>query len=568
MTDAPDRGALPPSSAAPRRSRVLATAFALLTVLSLVLTYPQIRQMDTAVPDVGDPLLNVWALAWVAHQAPIAPARLFDGNIFYPERWTLAYSEPMLVPALAAAPLHWMGVGPITVYNILLLAALVGSGVAATFLVLELTADAFAAVVAGVIFAFLPFRLDHYSHFQLQQTMFIPLTMWALHRVVDRGRLADGARLGAFAGGQFLSCVYFGVFLAPYLTAAAIVLLIARARMRRDAPERTWVFDRAWTRRTAMAIGIAAVTYAIVIAPVARAHLRASEVVGERQRAEASLYNAVPINYLASSPSSYLYGSLGERFGAPERHLFPGFLAMLLATLALWRPWSSSTIAYLVAGLVAFDLSLGFNGLMYNALWTFVTPFRGIRVPARMALFTGFSLAVLAGFGLARLNAGIRSNTVRALLAVAVAAVVLLESARRLEFVHVSAAPPPIYEALLRERGNAPTVALLEWPLPAAPTYMYYSTFHWQNLLNGYSGFFPPSYLDLHAAMERFPDDSSLSSLLKRGTRFVIVHGELMAAHEYAALVAAADAQPGMRLIAKARWEGRELALYRLLADR
>lgn len=562
-----DRGAIPPSSA-PRRWRVLTTAFALLTVFALVLTYPQVRQMDTAVPDAGDPLLNVWALAWVAHQAPIAPARLFDGNIFYPERWTLAYSEPMLVPALVAAPLHWMGVGPIAVYNVLLLSAIVASGVAATFLVLELTADAFAAVVAGVIFAFLPFRLDHYSHFQLQQTLFIPLTMWALHRVGERGQMADGARLGAFAGGQFLSCVYFGVFLAPYLAAAAVVLLIGRVRAPRDAAERTPLSARAWLRRTAVAIAIAAVTYAVLVAPVARAHLRASEVVGERQKTEASLYNAVPTSYLASSPSSYLYGSLGERFGGQERHLFPGFLTMLLAVVALWRPWSASTIAYLVAGLVAFDLSLGFNGLMYNTLWTFVTPFRGIRVPARMGLFTGFSLAVLAGFGLARLNAGVRSNSVKTLLATVVATGVLLESARRLEFVHVSATPPPIYDALLRERGDAPTAALLEWPLPPAPTYMYYSTFHWQNLLNGYSGFFPPSYLELHAAMERFPDESSLLTLLKLGTRFVIIHGELMAEHEYAALLAAANAQPGMRLIAKTPWEGREQALYRILADR
>lgn len=570
MPEALDRNAIPPSNPTPNRSRVLAIAFALLTVLAVGMTYPQIRHMRTAVPDVGDPLLNVWALAWVAHQAPIAPARLFDGNIFYPERWTLAYSEPMIVPALAAAPLLWMSAGPVLVYNIILLSAIVVSGVGATLLVLELTGDAIAAVVAGVIFAFLPFRFDHYSHFQLQQTAFIPLTMWALHRVVNRGRLTDGVRLGACAGGQFLSCVYFGVFLAPYLAAAALVLLIARARVRKNVADLTVAFDLPWMRRTAVAIGIAAVTYAVVVAPVARAHLRASAVVGERHRAEAMGGSAVPLNYLSPSPSSYLYASLAERFGQPERNLFPGFLTILLAALALRRPWSSSTIAYVVAALVAFDLSLGFNGFTYQALWTFVTPFRGIRVPARMGLFTGFSLAVLAGFGLARLNAGIRSAVVKSVLAVTVAAVVLLESASKLPlgFVEVSANPPPIYDALLLERGHAPTSAIVELPFHAAPTYMYYSTFHWQNLLNGYSGFFPPSYDELRSTLNTFPDETSLAYLLRRGTRFVIVHGELMAGHEYAALVTSADRHPGMRLIAKTPWQGRELALYRLLADR
>ena len=52
-----------------------------------------------------------WVLGWVAHQLPHAPAHIFDANIFYPERNTLAYSETLLVPGLLAAPLHWLGVG-------------------------------------------------------------------------------------------------------------------------------------------------------------------------------------------------------------------------------------------------------------------------------------------------------------------------------------------------------------------------------------------------------------------------------------------------------------------------
>ena len=47
---------------------------------------PLARHLDT-VPDTGDPLLNTWALSWIAHQAPIAPARLVHANIFYPERY-------------------------------------------------------------------------------------------------------------------------------------------------------------------------------------------------------------------------------------------------------------------------------------------------------------------------------------------------------------------------------------------------------------------------------------------------------------------------------------------------
>ena len=61
---------------------------------------PQALRMRDGVADVGDPLLNAWALAWVAHELPTVPTHVFDANIFHPERGTLAYSETLLAPAI------------------------------------------------------------------------------------------------------------------------------------------------------------------------------------------------------------------------------------------------------------------------------------------------------------------------------------------------------------------------------------------------------------------------------------------------------------------------------------
>jgi len=83
------------------------------TALTAVMTYPQALHLHDGVHDDGDPLLNTWTLAWVAHQLPRAPARLFDANIFYPERKTLAFTETLLLPGVLAAPLHWAGVAPL-----------------------------------------------------------------------------------------------------------------------------------------------------------------------------------------------------------------------------------------------------------------------------------------------------------------------------------------------------------------------------------------------------------------------------------------------------------------------
>src|SRR5436190_1066742 len=106
----------------------VAAALLLFTILTAAMTYPQVRHLRDGVNDDGDPLLVTWAFAWVAHQLPLAPAHLFDANIFYPERRTLAFAETMLAPALAVAPLHWLGVEPILIYNIVLLSGFIVSG--------------------------------------------------------------------------------------------------------------------------------------------------------------------------------------------------------------------------------------------------------------------------------------------------------------------------------------------------------------------------------------------------------------------------------------------------------
>ena len=59
------------------------------------------------------------------------------------------------------------------------------------------------------------------------------------------------------------------------------------------------------------------------------------------------------------------------------------------------------------------------------------------------------------------------------------------------------------------------------------PLYMYYAIEHWQRLVNGYSGFYPPSYVALLHDMTTFPSPESLERLRKSSVDFVVLHGEL-----------------------------------------
>jgi hypothetical protein len=216
----------------------------------------------------------------------IAPAHLFDANIFYPERRTLAFSETLLLPSLVVAPLRWIGFGPLLVYNVVFLSGFVLSGSGVALLVRSLTGNGLAGFVAGIVFAFLPYRIDHYPHLQLQQTQCLPFAFWGFHRLLQSARVRDGILFGGFAAGQVLSCMYYGLFLVPFMAVVCAALLIGQKPL---------------TRRHWIALAAGAAIAAVAVLPVGIAYLGAHEVVGERSAEEVERGSALPVNYCRSA---------------------------------------------------------------------------------------------------------------------------------------------------------------------------------------------------------------------------------------------------------------------------
>ena len=541
------------------RSYAASTAIVIATyaLLTAVMTYPQVRHLGSAVSlDEGDALFSVWRLAWIAHQLPRDPLRLFDANIFYPEPGTLAFSDAVIVPGLMAAPLLWLGVHQIAVYNIIFLSGFALSGAAMFLLVRSLTRHNGAAFIAGFVFAFLPYRYMHYAHLELQMAFWMPLCLWALHRTVRWGRLRDGLLTGLFFALQCLSCWYYGIFLFTFVSLIGVVLLTGDGYHKTMKPVRALV-----------AGGVLAL---LIVGPMSVPYFSARRSVGERPVDEIVFYSATPVNYIAAHPRNAMYGGLTSKFGGQERELFMGFAIPLIALIGLWPPMSAARIAYAIALVVAFDLSLGFNGLLYPWFHAYVMPYRGLRVPARMAMLVGFSLAVLAGYGAARLMRLTRNKPLASrLLFGAMTVLMFAEYRATLQLKTIPRTPPPIYDALSEGRRNV----LLELPLirpdiSIEPMFMYFSTFHWYTLVNGYSGFKPPSYDELLKAIEGFPDGASLAELRRRGVNHVIVHEAYFPRGAYDTMVSRLDRCPDFERVTALRWRDRESRLYRLLTKR
>ena len=456
----------------------------------------------------------MWRLRWFAHALITPSARLFDANIFHPEPRTLALSDAMIVEGAVAAPMLWAGMNPVLVHNLLLLGAIAMSGAAMFALVRHLTASRGAGVLAGIVFAFAPYRFEHIMHMELQWAMWMPLAFLALHRTLDSGRWQYGVATGACLALQVLSSIYYGIFLATLLPLGALLLLPRGAL----AP-----------RRQVMAALAAGAALALVVAAAyARPYLDTRERLGDRPAGEVAAYSARPSSYLAATPSSWLYGGPRAARAGAERRLFPGGVPVLLAAIGLLlKVPGVPAMVYLLLLVAAFELSLGVGGYSFPFLQAHVGAYGGLRAPARLGIFVLLFLGVLAGYGYQAVTAG-RSRAIRVALALVLAVSMLAEYRAGVGLTGYPGAAPPIYRLL----ASLPPAAVAEFPIPRTdalpgpdPEYSYLSSFHWFPLVNGYSGVYPPSYLERLRALRSFPDEPSMAQLRRDGVRYIVLHG-------------------------------------------
>jgi hypothetical protein len=477
--------------------------------LAAVNTYPLATRPGSIIGQHGDAYFSVWRLAWIAHQLVTDPRHLFSANIFYPERNTLAYSDAMLLPGVVLAPLNYAGIPPLVIYNLTLVAAFALSGVAAYLLVSRLTGSRAAGLVGGLIFALSPHRFDHFDHLELQFAFWIPLATLAWHRAVGSGRSRDCLLVAACAAGQVLSCIYHGIFLLTWLA----------------------VLTAIWYVRTPLravrAGGLMLTLPAVILAVYSLPYLANRDRLGDRRASDVAVYSAEASDFLSAPNNSVLYGWT-ERAGAPERHFFPGFVAIFLVVVGVWPPFDRVRVLHVAGLLLAVQLALGFNGLIYRTLYEWVLPFRGMRVPARADILILVGTAILAGFGMQRLTTLFKSRRMAWVAAAALIAVAAVEYRARPAVREVDDQVSPWYEWLATQRD----AVVFEWPVTVPwrlynmidVTYMYRSTLHWRPLVNGYSGYYPRSYTELLIHMRPFPDTDSIEYLQERGVTMLVVH--------------------------------------------
>lgn len=515
-----------------------AATFALFAALAVVHTWPLATSpAHLTRHDNRDTILNQWILAWVAHEAPRAPLHLFDANIFYPERDTLAYSEAMLVQSAMGAPMMWAGASPVLTYNILLLAGFALTGWTMCLVVQRWTSDWTAGLIAGSVFGVNAHTLTRMPHLQAQHVEFLPIALLALDSLLRQPSARRGLRLAFWSVLQALTSVYLLVF----TLLALVVAMLVRPR--------DWIGAR--FGGVARALGVATLVAGALLVPFLLPYYRVSHDQGlTRTLNDAAQYSASWRDYLTTPARVHAWWSrpVFAHAGATTG-LFPGAIGFALALLALVRGIGlrdSRARMALAIGVAGFCLSFGPALPGYGILYSLVPLLQAVRATARFGYLVTFAVAVLAGFGMMSLR---RSCSVRtwAWLAPALVVATALEpmaaplSLGRFEGI------APIYSRV----PTGPGVVVVEIPFFGSRSaqfhahYMLNSTKNWQPLVNGYSGFQPASFYQHAEVLQRFPDDSALRMLREIGVTHVFVHrGQLDAAH-----LAALDARHDLERI-------------------
>ncbi|MCX6552831.1 MAG: hypothetical protein NTY02_17825 [Acidobacteria bacterium] len=488
-------------------------------LLTVVMTWPLAPKIGYAGRiDSGDGQFSVWNVAWVARTIVTDPKNLFNANIFYPRRGTLAYSEANLGAGLLAVPAYWASGGnPYLAHNSVELLAFVLALTGAYSLVRYLSGRRTSAAVAGIAYAFCPYVFSHLPHIQLLFTAGLPYSLLAMHWLIDRPSLGRAIVLALALAAQALSCGYYGVFAGLLVGYGFLFYAVSRGLWRR------WMF---WVC-AAFAAGLSVAC----VLPFFLPYITLQQQSGfARTLTDAARWSATWRSYGASA-------AWAHRWVLPYikpwgEVLYPGTASVVfgcLGVLGLRRRYAPSSgrdhvAFYSSVAVIAFWSSLGPPAGLYAWLHESVPLFSWLRAPSRLGLVVVLALAVLAGFAIARLLPRTRRGAIAGALLVCATAADLFVAPLFL----VEAQPTPAAYVALGRLPDGPVVEFPFWyrrvDFSRHSEYMLNSTFHWKPLVNGYSDFIPPDWRSMVIPVSSFPNPESFNILRQYQPRYVVFH--------------------------------------------
>ncbi|MBL7255337.1 hypothetical protein [Paractinoplanes lichenicola] len=516
-------------------------------VLAVLLTWPTMKDPRHTVPgDIGDPALFAYQIAWGGHALLTDPAHLWDANTFYPEPHSLAFTDTVL----GYMPFGIFGSGlddAVLRYNILYVLLHALAFIGAYALTRQLGARPLGAAVAGVAWAFAPWRLAHAGHMNVISTGGIALCLAMLARghgwSLRRGHRPDRHKPGWALAGWLVGAWQISLGLAiglPFAYLMIAICLVAAA-----------CYGWAWWRRGRPVFGrrllvadlIGGLSFGAATAYMGVAYLRVVDLNPQADRGLnwTEMYSAPWRGFFIAPDSSWLWGDRhaavrADLFWPPEMALLPGVALIALAAAGLFFSVFKvrHRVLLLLGVAVAVLLALGANTPWhgdpgYLTLSKHLPGWNALRTSGRMMLWISLLMAVLAAGAISALVVRARTAApwgpgsltrgkfvaVRLALLIPLALVVVegVNKTPHPELIRYPAAMAAAQEpTLVLPSGGSLEMSIMLWTTNGFP-----------RIPNGIVTFEPASQQRIREVSKTFPDAPSIAALRAEGIRSVVV---------------------------------------------
>ena len=452
------------------------------------------------------------------------PSRLFEAESCFPVEQALALGEPEITLGVMGMPAALLLRDPIASFNFALLGITLVAAFAMYALTRDLTGVPAAGIVAGLLYAFHPVKVEDPAHAFGYDTGWTVLALLFARRWFERGRWRDALALALCAALQVSSSLY------PLMCAVVVA-----------APYAIWLVWRYGVRRLrpvqcAVVAGSVLVVAALVFTPYLE--LRGEGLIQAR-------------SFQAFMPWAWL---------APGGRLFPGAVlaGLLCAGLLLrdpQRPGGDPRWALLAGCALALVLAAGGNqgdrmlafmaGELpppalpnpYTWLAAVLPGLEIVRNPYGLFLGAHVAASVLAGLGAAALlrRTPVRVAPIAAVLLIAFAWVDALRPRTlglepRVEYRMVSMRPGAdelaFFEELARQGNRGPLLEVPIHPKHSARVSkaVLLSAYHLRRTSPCYNAFVPPVTSEVAKLASELPDAAALQALARFGFTTVVAH--------------------------------------------
>jgi hypothetical protein len=213
-------------------------AIVLFLVLTPIVTYPLVFQLTSHIPACCDTWLYYWYMWWTKKALlGLHFDQFYTDFIYYPIGAKLTFEG--LYNSIVGAAL-WPILGGVLSFNLLFLSTYVLGALGVYLLVLRLTGDWKAGIVAGVIFVFSPIRNQYLMFTNISTIQWIPfLALWFI-KMMDEPTIKKALVTAFFFLLVVLSSGYFAI--SSIFMLAVIFLWNVRKTLNKDFAQAFSVF--------------------------------------------------------------------------------------------------------------------------------------------------------------------------------------------------------------------------------------------------------------------------------------------------------------------------------------